>query len=145
MYTINKDVQGTTEVAKEKKDYFCSHCKAEWTAMEVLDSVGPHGFLCHRCHQTLTFETDRTSTGHEQSTRLNDQFKFIGEILPKIDAVHIPECDFDRALAKARPVVRDAGRICGSHLQDTGENRVGAGGLPVHVGCACPPVGRPLG
>lgn len=76
--------------------------------MEVLDSVGPNGFLCHRCHHTLTREADRTSTGHEQSTRLNDQFKFISELLPKIDAVHIPECDFDRALAKARPVVRDA-------------------------------------
>ncbi|KFG83375.1 transcription factor spTFIIE alpha subunit [Metarhizium anisopliae] len=108
VYTIDKEVQGAPVPANEKKEYFCSFCKAEWTAMEVLDSVGPNGFLCHRCHHTLTFEADRTSTGHEQSTRLNDQFKFISEILPKIDAVHIPECDFDRALAKARPVVRDA-------------------------------------
>ncbi|PHH78623.1 hypothetical protein CDD80_6594 [Ophiocordyceps camponoti-rufipedis] len=76
--------------------------------MEVVDNPGPNGFLCHRCHQVLTFEADRNSGGHEQSTRLNDQFKFISELLPKIDAVHIPECDFDRALAKARPVVRDA-------------------------------------
>lgn len=107
VYTIDKEVQGTTQVASEKKEYFCSHCKAEWTAMEVLDNVGPQGFLCHRCAHVLTFEADRTSTGHEQSTRLNDQFKFISELLPKIDAVHIPECDFDRALAKARPVKRD--------------------------------------
>ncbi|KAG5767300.1 hypothetical protein H9Q72_004632 [Fusarium xylarioides] len=89
VYTIDKEVQ------------------AEWTAMEVLDNVGPEGFLCHRCSHVLTFEADRTSTGHEQSTRLNDQFKFISELLPKIDAVHIPECDFDRAFAKARPVKRD--------------------------------------
>lgn len=75
--------------------------------MEVLDNAGPQGFLCHRCSHVLTFEADRTSTGHEQSTRLNDQFKFISELLPKIDAVHINECDFDRALAKARPVKRD--------------------------------------
>ncbi|OAA44933.1 transcription factor spTFIIE alpha subunit [Metarhizium rileyi] len=108
VYTIDKEVQGAPVPANEKKEYFCSFCKAEWTAMEVLDSVGPSGFLCHRCHHTLTFEADRTSTGHEQSTRLNDQFKFISDLLPKIDAVHIPECDFDRALAKARPVVRDA-------------------------------------
>ncbi|QPC76381.1 hypothetical protein HYE68_007133 [Fusarium pseudograminearum] len=107
VYTIDKEVQGTTQVASEKKEYFCSHCKAEWTAMEVLDNAGPHGFLCHRCSHVLTFEADRTSTGHEQSTRLNDQFKFISELLPKIDAVHINECDFDRALAKARPVKRD--------------------------------------
>ncbi|KHO00907.1 transcription factor spTFIIE alpha subunit [Metarhizium album ARSEF 1941] len=108
VYTIDKEVQGAPVPANEKKEYFCGFCKAEWTAMEVLDSVGPNGFLCHRCHHTLTFEADRTSTGHEQSTRLNDQFKFISELLPKIDAVHIPECDFDRALAKARPVIRDA-------------------------------------
>lgn len=76
--------------------------------MEVLDNVGPEGFLCHRCHHNLTLETDRNSGGHEQSTRLNEQFKFISELLPKIDAVHIPECDFTRALSKARPVVRDA-------------------------------------
>ncbi|KAF5018048.1 hypothetical protein F66182_9998 [Fusarium sp. NRRL 66182] len=107
VYNIDKEVQGTTQVASEKKEYFCSFCKAEWTAMEVLDNVGPEGFLCHRCSRVLTFEADRTSTGHEQSTRLNDQFKFISVLLPKIDAVHIPECDFDRALAKARPVKRD--------------------------------------
>ncbi|CAM1510274.1 Fc.00g006090.m01.CDS01 [Cosmosporella sp. VM-42] len=108
VYTIDKEVQGTTQIANEKKEYFCPFCKAEWTAMEVLDNVGPEGFLCHRCHHTLTFEADRNAGGHEQSTRLNDQFKFISELLPQIDAVHIPECDFDRALAKARPVVRDA-------------------------------------
>lgn len=108
VYTIDKEVQGTTQPVNEKKEYFCSFCKAEWTAMEVLDNVGPEGFLCHRCHHTLTFEADRNAGGHEQSTRLNDQFKFISELLPQIDAVHIPECDFDRALSKARPVVRDA-------------------------------------
>ncbi|KAH7309428.1 hypothetical protein B0I35DRAFT_80356 [Stachybotrys elegans] len=108
VYNIDKEVQGSTVPVNEKKEYFCSFCKAEWTAMEVLDNVGPEGFLCHRCHHTLTFEADRNSGGHEQSTRLNDQFKFISELLPQIDAVHIPECDFDRALSKARPVVRDA-------------------------------------
>lgn len=108
VYNIDKEVQGTTVPVNEKKEYFCSFCKAEWTAMEVLDSVGPEGFLCHRCRHPLSFEADRNAGGHEQSTRLNDQFKFISELLPKIDAAHIPECDFDRALSKARPVIRDA-------------------------------------
>ncbi|KAI9155283.1 Structural maintenance of chromosomes protein [Paramyrothecium foliicola] len=124
VYNIDKEVQGTTVPANEKKQYFCSFCKAEWTAMEVLDSVGPHGFICHRCHHTLTLETDRNSGGHEQSTRLNDQFKFISELLPKIDAVHIPECDFDRALSKARPVVRDATHQRAATIPvDSGGNR----------------------
>ncbi|PFH55621.1 hypothetical protein XA68_17938 [Ophiocordyceps unilateralis] len=108
VYTIDKEIQGASIPANEKKEYFCTFCNSEWTTMEVVDNPGPNGFLCHRCDHTLTFEADRNSGGHEQSTRLNDQFKFISELLPKIDAVHIPECDFDRALAKARPVVRDA-------------------------------------
>ncbi|KAH8661319.1 hypothetical protein BGZ61DRAFT_464009 [Ilyonectria robusta] len=124
VYTIDKEVQGTTQIANEKKEYFCSFCKAEWTAMEVLDNVGPEGFLCHRCKHTLTFEADRNAGGHEQSTRLNDQFKFISELLPQIDAVHIPECDFDRALAKARPVVRDATHQRATTIPvDNGANR----------------------
>ncbi|KAH7152986.1 transcription factor spTFIIE alpha subunit [Dactylonectria macrodidyma] len=124
VYTIDKEVQGTTQVANEKKEYFCPFCKAEWTAMEVLDNVGPEGFLCHRCRHTLTFEADRNAGGHEQSTRLNDQFKFISELLPQIDAVHIPECDFDRALSKARPVVRDATHQRATTIPvDNGANR----------------------
>ncbi|OAA66202.1 Transcription factor TFIIE, alpha subunit [Cordyceps fumosorosea ARSEF 2679] len=124
VYTIDKDVQGTTERTTEKKEYVCSFCKAEWSPLEVLDSHGPNGFLCHRCGHVLTFEADRNAGGHEQSTRLNDQFKFISELLQKIDNVHIPECDFDRALAKARPVVRDAThQIAATTPMDSGLNR----------------------
>lgn len=74
--------------------------------MEVLDNVGPKGFLCHRCQHVLNFEADRNATGHEQSTRLNDQLKFITNLLPRIDSVHIDECDFDRAMREARPISR---------------------------------------
>ncbi|GJN67243.1 hypothetical protein PLIIFM63780_004683 [Purpureocillium lilacinum] len=124
VYNIDKEVQGSTMPANEKKEYFCTFCKAEWTAMEVLDSVGPEGFKCHRCGHILTFEADRNSGGHEQSTRLNDQFKFISELLPKIDAVHIPVCDFDRALSKARPVIRDATHQRAATIPvDVGANR----------------------
>lgn len=124
VYTIDKDVQGTTERTSEKKEYVCSFCKAEWSPLEVLDSHGPNGFLCHRCGHVLTFEADRNAGGHEQSTRLNDQFKFISELLQKIDNVHIPECDFDRALAKARPVVRDAThQVAATTAMDLGMNR----------------------
>ncbi|KAH8174274.1 TFIIE alpha subunit domain-containing protein [Sarocladium implicatum] len=108
VYQIDKDVQGVTVPADERKEYFCNRCGAEWTAMEVLDNSGPDGFLCHKCDGLLHYEADRNAGGHEQSTRLNSQFKFISELLPKIDSVHIPECDFDRAFNVARPVVRDA-------------------------------------
>lgn len=108
VYNIDKEVQGTAIQVDEKKEYFCHHCKAEWSQMEVLDHSSPQGFLCHRCNHVLTFEKDRNPTGHEQSTRLNDQFKFITELLQKIDTVRIDECNFDKALAKQRPVKRDA-------------------------------------
>ncbi|KJK76179.1 hypothetical protein H634G_08585 [Metarhizium anisopliae BRIP 53293] len=108
LYTIINEPQGSPIPANEKKEYYCNFCKARWTTTEILDSVGASGFLCHRCNHTLICEADRTSTGHEQSTRLNDQFQFISELLPNIDSSHIPEYDFNTALWKARPVIRDA-------------------------------------
>ena len=94
--------------------------------MEVLDNSGPEGFLCHRCGHVLTADAERNTGGHEQSTRLNDQFSFITELLPRIDAVHIPECDFDRAFqeAQSRPVIRDAThQRVDSIAVDPGSNR----------------------
>lgn len=124
MYTIDKDVQGTTQRTSEKKDYFCSNCKAEWTLLEVVDNGSPEGLLCHRCGHVLTRATEQNSGGHEQSTRLNEQLKFISDLLKKIDDVHIPECDFDRALAKARRVVRDAThQVAATIPVDSGINR----------------------
>ncbi|TEA09796.1 Transcription initiation factor IIE subunit alpha [Colletotrichum sidae] len=80
VYTVDKQIQGTTVPASERKEYFCGRCKAEWTQMEVLDN----------------------------STRLNNQFKFITELLPAIDNVVVPDNTFDVAISKASPVVRDA-------------------------------------
>ena len=31
VYKIDKDMQGVTVPANEKKEYFCARCKAEWT------------------------------------------------------------------------------------------------------------------
>ncbi|OLN97466.1 Transcription initiation factor IIE subunit alpha [Colletotrichum chlorophyti] len=108
VYTVDKQIQGTTVPASERKEYFCNRCKAEWTQMEVLDNVGPEGFVCHRCGSPLTHDLERNSTGHEQSTRLNNQFKFITELLPRIDEMVVPDNTFDIAISKALPVVRDA-------------------------------------
>ena len=108
VYNITKDIQGTTVPASEKKEYFCSRCGSEWTQMEVLDNFGPEGFICHRCGNPLTHDLDRNSAGHEQSTRLNNQFKFVTDLLQQIDQVHIPDNTFEVALGNARPVIRDS-------------------------------------
>lgn len=108
VYNITKDIQGTAVPASEKKEYFCNRCSSEWTQMEVLDNFGPEGFICHRCGNPLVHDLERNSAGHEQSTRLNNQFKFVTGLLQQIDQVHIPDNTFDVAIANARPVVRDS-------------------------------------
>lgn len=108
VYNITKDIQGTTVPASEKKEYFCSRCGSDWTQMEVLDNFGPEGFLCHRCSGPLVHDLERNSAGHEQSTRLNNQFKFVTDLLQQIDQVHIPDNTFEVAISNARPVMRDA-------------------------------------
>ncbi|KXJ92835.1 hypothetical protein Micbo1qcDRAFT_160663 [Microdochium bolleyi] len=106
-YTVDKAVQGNAVPAQEKKEYFCRRCKSEWTQMEVLDNVTAAGFICHRCAYVLEYDPDRQAGGHEQSTRLNNQLKFITELLPRLDEVVIPDNTFEVAHSHARPVERD--------------------------------------
>ena len=107
VYLIDKKVQGNTIPEADRKEYFCKRCKSEWTQMEVLDKFGPQGFLCHKCGFLLDHDPNNNNGGHEQSTKLNAQFRFITDLLPKIDDVVIPENTFDQALAAARKVIRD--------------------------------------
>jgi len=77
--------------------------------MEVLDNVDfEKGFLCHKCRSPLRRNEESDRGGHEQSTRLNAQFRFITDLLPKIDQVIIPDNTFEVALASAKAVKRDA-------------------------------------
>ncbi|KAI1822850.1 hypothetical protein F4861DRAFT_512915 [Xylaria intraflava] len=109
VYHIDKAVQGNAKPSSEKKSYFCRRCHAEWTQMEVLDKVDPlRGFRCHRCDDILDFDPEREAGGHEQSTKLNNQLRFITDMLPKLDSMIVPENTFEIAHAAARPVVRDA-------------------------------------
>lgn len=110
VYTVDKQMQGVTVPADERKEYFCLRvgCKKEYSLMEVLDKPSERGFLCHDCASVLKHDPDGGGGGHKQSTRMNDQFKFITGMLPQIDSVVVPECTFDLAYNAARPVVRDA-------------------------------------
>ncbi|ORY71544.1 uncharacterized protein BCR38DRAFT_329517 [Pseudomassariella vexata] len=120
VYALDKAVQGNAIPAQEKKEYFCSFCNAEWTTMEVLDSWSIQGFKCHRCSRLLVHDPERQSGGHVQSTRLNNQLKFITDLLPQLDSVFIPDNTFEAALAAARPVERDAtNRVAASTVVET--------------------------
>ncbi|KAG9229219.1 hypothetical protein BJ875DRAFT_475522 [Amylocarpus encephaloides] len=107
VYLIDKEVQGNTVPALERMEWFCPRCKSEYTTLAVLDRVGPRGFLCKKCDFDLQQVTEETG-GHEMSTKLNAQFKFITDLLPKIDSVIIPENTFEKALASAVRVQRDS-------------------------------------
>ncbi|KAI0377424.1 hypothetical protein F5Y04DRAFT_273093 [Hypomontagnella monticulosa] len=120
-FMIDKQVQGESNTTQEKKEYFCDFCKAEWTSLDVLNNHDPNrGFLCHTCNTVLRFDPDRQAGGHELSNRLNNQLKFIIEVLPKLDTVTIPEADFEATLANAIPVVRNAtNQVAASVAADT--------------------------
>ncbi|KAJ1329199.1 transcription initiation factor TFIIE subunit alpha [Microdochium nivale] len=125
-YTVDKAVQGNAVPAQEKKEYFCRRCKSEWTQMEVLDNVAAAGFVCHRCDAVLVYDPDRQAGGHEQSTRLNNQLKFITELLPRLDEVVIPDNTFEVAHSHARPVERD-------HTNQVAKSTVVEGAKPTAV------------
>lgn len=130
VYHLDKSVQGGTVPAAEKKEYFCTLCKSDWTAMEVLDNMGAEGFLCHRCGNVLVHDPERQSGGHEKSTRLNSQLKFITDLLPQLDSVEVPNNTFETALAAARPVVRDAtNQVAASVVVDNADKPTAVRGM----------------
>lgn len=110
VYTIDKEIQSKASQTTENKLYFCPRCKAEYSELEVIDAVFTQqsGFLCHRCNNPLIQDPNRLAGGHEESTKLNNQLKFITDLLPQLDSVHIPDNTFEVAHSIARPVVRDA-------------------------------------
>jgi transcription initiation factor TFIIE subunit alpha len=127
VYKIDKDMQGVAQPADESKEYFCPNCDAQWTQLEVLDSFSPQGFTCGRCGEVLERSQEREAPGHQQLSRMNNQFKFMTDLLQEVDRVGVPECNFDKALAMARPVVREpTHEVLASIPVDTGLNKPSA-------------------
>ena len=95
--------------SEEKKDYCCPRCSAQWTQLEVLDNVGPMGFLCHRCGGPLEREEPATgdNTGSEKQVKLAAQLERVLNLLQDIDNATIPKNDFETALALQVPIQRN--------------------------------------
>ncbi|KAK3327670.1 transcription initiation factor TFIIE-like protein [Cercophora scortea] len=108
VYKTDKDMQVIAHPADETKEYTCPRCTAQWTQMEVLDSVSTAGFVCQRCGTILELSKEREAPGHQQLSRMNNQFKFMTDMLQEVDKVVVPECNFDTAMQTQRPIVRDA-------------------------------------
>lgn len=109
VFLLTQKVKDMYKSTEERKDFKCPRCKASWTELEVLDNVGPEGFLCHRCDSLLERddETAGESGGHEKQSRLMGQLDKLLRLLQQIDSQDIPANDFDEALAVAKPVKRD--------------------------------------
>lgn len=95
--------------SEEKKDYRCPRCKAQWTQLEVLDSCGPTGFLCHRCGGPLEREEAMAgdTAGSEKQVKLAAQLERVLKLLQDIDNATIPKNDFETALSLQVPVQRN--------------------------------------
>ncbi|KAI9702470.1 MAG: hypothetical protein M1836_000950 [Candelina mexicana] len=106
MYT---DIDSQFQPNQEKKDYFCPRCKSRWTQMEVLDNVGPQGFLCHKCEFLLEREdeTEGDRGGNEKLSRFMGQMAGLLDLLPQIDQVIIPETTFEKTFVNHVPVQRN--------------------------------------
>ncbi len=127
VYKTDKDMQGIAKPADENKEYSCPRCQAQWTQMEVLDSVSAAGFTCQRCGNVLERSEEREAPGHQQLSRMNNQFKFMTDMLQEVDKVVVPECTFDKAIAVARPIVRESTHeVLASIPVDTGLNKPSA-------------------
>ncbi|KAK4103841.1 hypothetical protein N658DRAFT_513897 [Parathielavia hyrcaniae] len=107
VYKTDKDIQCTVQPADESKEYSCPRCRAQWTQLEVLDKVSSAGFLCQRCGTVLELLKENNAAGHQQLSRMNNQFRFMTDMLQTIDRVIVPECTFDKAMQDARPIVRE--------------------------------------
>jgi len=95
--------------SEEKKDYYCPRCKAQYTQLEVLNTMSPTGFDCGRCGASLEREelADGASTGNEKQTKLASQMEGFLKMLQNIDSEDIPSNDFDTAFSLAVPVQRN--------------------------------------
>jgi len=127
VYKTDKDMQSIAKPQDENKEYSCPRCHAQWTQMEVLDSVSTAGFICQRCGDVLERSKEREAPGHQKLSRMNNQFKFMTDMLQEVDKVVVPECNFDKAMAVARPIVREATHeVLASIPVDTGLNKPSA-------------------
>ena len=99
---LRKKATDLWQVDEERRDWKCPRCKAEWTELEVLDKVGPEGFECHRCGNTLGFNEDagdgeEGNYKSEKLKRLNAQLVVFDDLIKKIDRVKVPENRFEDA------------------------------------------------
>ena len=110
IHRLNKHVESLGAPMTEKKDLGCPRCKSQYTDLEVMDKIDPYtgDFLCQRCGHALDqIEEDERTNENESVKRMNSQLEKILNLLREIDATNVPENDFQTALSKQKPVLRN--------------------------------------
>lgn len=109
VFHLAERVRDLSKPSEEKADFHCPRCHSQYTTLQVLDSRGPSGFLCHRCGGGLE-EQKRTAgdtSSHEKHSRLMSQIVLLVNLLRDIDSEVIPNNDFEAAYAVAVPIQRN--------------------------------------
>lgn len=108
---LKRKVEQMYQQDVSKKDWRCPHCKAEYGELEVLDSIGAEGFICHRCGHVLveTEEAGKPSGTHEKIRKLNTQLNKFENIILQIDAQTVPENNFYEAWERRKEIPKIAG------------------------------------
>ena len=106
---LSKHVDSLGASTTEKKDLVCATCKSQYTELEAMDSLdhSTGNFLCRRCGSVLdpVDEEDRANE-NESVKRFNHQVDPIRGLMMQIDGTTVPENEFETALSKHKPVVR---------------------------------------
>ena len=105
---LRKKVEERYKLDALRKEWRCPVCKAEYEELEILHNIGPDGFTCERCGNTLvqTEQAAEPAGGHEKVRRLNVQLQKLQALLDKIDGQKIDQPDFEQSWAQRKDVSR---------------------------------------
>lgn len=114
LHILDERIKKDVKPSQEKKEFNCKKCKAQWTALEVVDSLDPvigrcSGFLCKKCGAPLDELHDEASNQESGDipAKFNKFFKPILSLMQQIDDVVIPAIEGSAAVEGAIELPRD--------------------------------------
>ncbi|ORY15160.1 hypothetical protein BCR34DRAFT_559187 [Clohesyomyces aquaticus] len=115
IHALDERIKENAKPTQEKKEFVCPQCKAQWTAMELLDHIDPEGrdsgFLCKTCdHPVASLHNTESVLEPENDdtpAKFNRQFGPLLKLMQQIDEVTIPHIEGQDALDAAVELPRD--------------------------------------
>jgi len=116
VHKIDELVKANAKPTAEKAELNCARCKAQYTTMEVLNSIDPDagshssGFLCLRCgHPLDMIDTDGHAEDMADDTpaKFNKLFGPLLNMMAELDQMSIPDVEGAVAVDKRIELPRD--------------------------------------